>query len=104
MAVDASRRRAPKSSARTLLGRVGHAALDPHLVDRLAPAREDADAVAARGDLVEVLEQRVPREPLEDALAHLVRRLDVERDARDRAERAEADDHAVEVGVAARAP
>ena len=30
-----------------LLGRVGDAALDPDLVDRLAPAGEDADAVAA---------------------------------------------------------
>ena len=29
-----------------LLGRVADAALDPHLVDRLAPAGEDADAVA----------------------------------------------------------
>ena len=85
-----------------LLGRVGDAALDPHLVDGLAPAREDADAVAAGGDLVEVLVQRVPAQPLEHALAHLVGGLDVEGDARHDAERSEADDDAVEVRLAAR--
>ena len=85
-----------------LLGRVGDAALDPHLVDRLAPAGEDADAVAGGGDLVEVLVQRIPAEPLEHALAHLVGGLDVEGDARHDAQRAEADDEAVEVRLAAR--
>ena len=37
------------------------ALLEPHLVDGLAPAREDADGVGAREHLVEVLEQRAPR-------------------------------------------
>ena len=86
--------RAPKSSSRAARR---DAALDPHLVDGLAPAREDADAVAARRDLVEVLGQRLPGQALEDALAHLVGRLDVERHPRHHAERAEADDQAVEV-------
>ena len=80
-----------------LLGRVGDTALDPHLVDGLAPAGEDADAVAAGRDGVEVLVQGVPAQPLEHALAHLVRGLHVEGDARDHAQRAEADDDAVEV-------
>ena len=85
-----------------LLGRVGHAALYPDLIDRLAPAREHADAVATRDDLVEVLVEREPAEALEDALADLVGGLDVECDARDRAERAEPDDQSVEVWVPSR--
>ncbi len=84
------------------LGRVGHAALDPHLVDRVTPARQHAHAVAGAGDRVEGLEQPVPRELLEHTLAHLVGGLDVEREAGDDAERAEADDETVEVRVAAR--
>ena len=85
----------------SVLGRVGHDALDPHLVGRLAPAGEDADAVAERGDRVEVGEEGVPREALEHALADLVGGLGVERHPGHRAERAEPDDHPVEVRVAA---
>ena len=47
-----------------------------------------------------MLEQRFPAKTFEDALAHVVRRLDVERDARHHAQRAEAHDQAAEVGVA----
>ena len=65
---------------------------------RLAPAREDADAVARA-------EHRPARashgQALEHALADLVGGLDVERHARHHAERAERDDHAVEVRIAA---
>src|SRR3712207_8779100 len=39
------------------LGLVRHPALDPDLARGLAPAGKDADAVATRGDLVEVLEE-----------------------------------------------
>ncbi len=96
MALDGRRARAEE-----LLGRI-RAALDPHLVGDLAPAREHADAVAGAGDRVEVLEQLVPGQPLEHALGDLVGRLGVEHDPRHRAERAQPDDHAVEVLVAAR--
>ncbi len=80
------------------------AALHPHRVQRRAEARDDADAVTGAGDGVEVLAERVPREPFEDPLAQLERGLDVERDARDDAERAEVHDRALEVGVAALEP
>jgi hypothetical protein len=83
-----------------LLGRVRDTALHPHLIRGLAPAGTDADAVAAGGDLVEVLEQGVPGEALEHALSHLVGGLDVERDPRDRAQRAKRDHQAVEAAVA----
>ena len=49
-----------------------------------------------------MLEQRIPFESFEHTLAHLVGGLDVERDARDGADRAEPHDQPVEVGVAAR--
>ena len=49
-----------------------------------------------------MLEQVVPAEPLEHALAHLVGGLDVERDPGDRADRAEADHEPVELGIATR--
>ena len=83
------------------LRRVGRPALDPHLVHRPTPARQHAHALTGGGDLVEVLEQPVPREVLEDALPHVVGGLDVERQASHHAERAEADHQAVEIGVAA---
>src|SRR5215216_6248361 len=79
----------------------GHAALQPHLVDGVAPAREDADAVAARSDLVEVLVQGVPDKSLEHPLADVVGRLDLEGEARDGAECAEPDYESLEVGVPA---
>jgi len=49
-----------------------------------------------------VLVEREPPEALEDALADLVGGLDVECDARDRAERAAPDDQSVEVRVPSR--
>ena len=63
--------RAPNRSGARRLRRGADARLDPHLVDVVAPAREHAHAVAGGEDRVEVLGQRVPREPLEHALAHL---------------------------------
>ena len=75
-------------------------ALDPHLVDRVLPVGEDADAVPARDDLVEVLAERVEGQALEHPLPHLEGRLHVQGEAGDGAERAEPDHHAVEVGVA----
>jgi hypothetical protein len=92
-----------KRAEQAVLGRfrrLAHPALDPHLIGRRAPAREHAHAVAAPLDRVEVLEQCVPAESLEHALAHVVGGFDVEREARDRAQRAQADDEAVEVGIA----
>src|ERR687893_2948839 len=74
-----------------------HPALDPDLIYGLAPAGKDADAVAARGDLVEVLEEGLPAQALEDPLAHLVGGLDVEGDPGNRAERPEPDHEPVEV-------
>ena len=87
--------RAPKSASRG--GGPPVRLLEPHLVHGRAPAREGADGVGAREDLVEVLEQRVPGQPLEDVLADLVGGLDVEGDPRDRPERAERDDVPLEV-------
>ena len=55
-----SRRGAPNRSARSCSGSSVTRLLTHTWSTRLAPAREDADAVAARDDLVEVLEQRVP--------------------------------------------
>src|SRR5215218_1035291 len=43
-----------------LLGLISDPALDPDLIDFLTPASKDADAVAARDDLVEVLEEGLP--------------------------------------------
>src|SRR5205807_8030774 len=77
-----------------------HAALDPYLVGGLAPAGVHADAVAGGHDLVEVLEQRLPAEPLEHSLPNLVGGFDVQGDTSDSAECAQPHDHAVEVGVA----
>ena len=71
------------------------ATLDPYGVSHTLPAREHADAVSARSDLVEVGKQRLPGNLLEDLLAHLVGRLELERDSRDGAERTEPDDGAV---------
>ena len=94
--VDARRR-----GAEQLVGqRRRRPGLDPDLVDGLAPEREHTDAVAARGDGVEVLEQRLPAQPLEHPLADLERRLDVEHHPRHGGDRAESDDDPIEVRVA----
>ena len=63
MPVDGGRGR-PEQLVEELLGVAGDPALDPDLVDRLAPAGEHAHAVAGGGDLVEVLVQGVPCERL----------------------------------------
>ena len=75
-------------------------ALDPYLLIRLAPAGEDADAVAAGGDLVEVVVERLPAEAFEHPLLHLVGGLHVQGDPGDCAEGAQSDHQTVEVGVA----
>src|SRR5581483_4835343 len=67
-----------------------------------APERECAHAVAGGHDPVEVLKQSTPGKPVVDPLADLVVTLDVERDAENRAEGAQADDETVEVVIAAR--
>ena len=99
MPVDGGRDGAEEVAAHGLRS-LRHAALDPHLIRGLPPAGEHADAVAARCDLVEVLGQRVPAKALEARWRTAVGGLDVQRDPGDRAERAEADDEAVEAGVA----
>ncbi len=78
--------------------------LHPHHVDRVEPAREDADAVPGGHDLVEVLGQGVPAQVLEDALPHLEGGHDVQGEPDDRAERAQPHDRSVEVAVAPRHP
>ena len=66
--VDRRRRRRP---------RLGDPPLAPHLVDDgAAPPREQADAVARRGELVEVVAQRGDRQALVHVLSDAVRRLD----------------------------
>ena len=91
--------------ARRLCGGVADPALEPHLVDAdVGPPGEEADAVGAARDRVDVLGQRLPAEPREDVLAHVVGRLDVEGHGGDDAEGAERHDAALEVGVAARHP
>jgi hypothetical protein len=78
------------------------AALDPRGAQRLAaPVGEQAHAVGGIHDGVEVGERAVPRQPCVRVLPDQVRRLDVEGDADDDPERAEADGHPVEVGVLA---
>ena len=66
------------------------ARLDPYLVDLLrgVPPRERADGVAAREDRVEVLKERLPGEPFEHSLAHLVGGLHIQLDPRNRPDRA----------------
>ena len=67
-------------------------ALAPHLVDdRPAPPREQAHAVARRGERVEVVAQRGDRQALVHVLPDAVRRLDRERQARDDTQRAQRD-------------
>src|SRR5689334_15887580 len=78
---------------------VVNAALDPDLFHGLAPATERAYGVAARENRIEVLEQRVPPQPLEHPLAHFVGRLDVERDPDEGPDRAETYHEALELGV-----
>jgi len=77
------------------------ATLDPQRAGVLAPEREHADAVAGGRELVETLLDGSPGQALIDALADRIVRLDVEPDARHRAERAERDHGAVEVLLAA---
>src|SRR5579875_1161008 len=72
-------------------------ALDPDLLIGLTPAREDADAVAAGSDLVEVIVKRLPAQSFKHALFHLVGWLYIQGDASDRAEGAQSDYHTVEV-------
>ena len=75
-------------------------ALDPDLLDRVAlPVGEQADAVAARHDLVEVRFERGQRQVAIHVLADVEGGLNVQRQPGDDAERAEADDRAGE-GVA----
>ena len=89
--------RAPNSSSR------GEPARDLTHTEAVSSQRVNTLTLSpAARDLVEVLEQRVPRQALVDALGDLVGGLDVERDARDDSERAQADHETVEVRVAAR--
>src|ERR687890_1108797 len=83
-----------------LLGLISDPALDPDLIDCLVPAGKDADAVAARDDLVEVLEKGLPAQAFEDPLPHLVGWLHVQGDPGDRTESAKPDHEAVEIGLA----
>src|SRR5215216_6813745 len=83
-----------------LLGLISDPALDPDLIDCLVPAGKDADAVAARDDLVEVLEEGLPAQAFKDPLPHLVGWLHVQGDPGDRTERAKPDHEAVEVWLA----
>ena len=97
MALGGSGPRAEQVGGRGL--RRGDTALHPHLIDLIAPACEQADAVAAGEDRVEMLSERVPRQPLEHPLTDLVGRLDVECHARHDSGRAEPDDESIEAGV-----
>ena len=79
--------------------------LHPDLADRrLVPHREQADAVGALEDRVQVGFDRRPRKLLEDVLAEDERRDHVERHAGHEAERSEAHNGAVEIFVAATEP
>ena len=80
------------------------AALDPDLFHDLTPVGEEAHAVGDRGDLLEVLLDRVPAQPLVHALLDLVGRLHVKGDPRDHAECPQPDHHAIEVRIAPRHP
>jgi hypothetical protein len=62
------------------------AVLDPDHLHVVAQEGEQADAVAAPGDLVEVLVEGVPGQPLEHPLLDFERGLDVEREPGDRTE------------------
>src|ERR1700758_4954613 len=63
----------------------------------MLPVGEEADAVAAAEDLVEVVLEVVEGKILIDGLCDLKRGQQVERDAGDNAERAEADNGAEEL-------
>src|SRR5215472_4944839 len=80
----------------------GDSLLHPRLTDqRVAPGREQADAVAAREYLVEVLVKLVEPHVLVDVLADVVGRLDVERQADHDPERSKRHDGPGEVVSAA---
>ncbi len=68
---------------------------------RTLPVVEDADAVAEAQHGLELVEHRLPGEVPVDVLPHPVARLDVESDPHDDPERAEPDDQALEVRIAA---
>ena len=76
---------------------IGLTSLEPDLIDVVAsPVGEEADAVGAAHDLVEMLAQRRDREILVDLLADGERGLKMQREFRDDAQCAEADDGAFE--------
>ena len=92
--------RAEQVGAQRVAGR--DAGLAPDLLDGVAgPVGEEAHGVGAAGDLVQVRQRRRPRQVDVDLLRDVVRGLDVEGHAGDHAERAERDDGAGEVVVAA---
>src|SRR5579875_1553683 len=80
--------------------RVIHPALDPDLLIGLAPASEDADAIAAGSDLVEMVIKRLPTEVFKHPLLHFVGRLHVQSDARDCTEGTQSNHEAIEVRIA----
>ena len=86
--------RAPKNSCAAVERRpLLDAALDPDLVDpALLPIGEQADAVAGRDDVLEVISDLRHRQIEVHVLSHRERRLHVQRDLGDDAERAETDD------------
>src|SRR5579875_3452369 len=80
--------------------RVIRPALDPDLLIGLAPASEDADAIATGSDLVEMVIKRLPTEVFKHPLLHFVGRLHVQSDARDCTESTQSNHQAIEVGIA----
>src|SRR5579875_2297350 len=80
--------------------RVIRPALDPDLLIGLAPAREDADAIATGSDLVEMVIKRLPTEVFKHPLLHLVGGLHVQSDARDCTESTQSNHQAIKVGIA----
>src|SRR5262249_35254018 len=76
------------------------AALHPDLVDALVlPVGEEADAVGARYDLLEVIFQPRQGQVFVHVLPHLERGNNVERDLRDHPQAAEADNRSLELRV-----
>ena len=97
---DCAERRVPARTALTGADTYADAALAPHLCHRLpAPVGEQADAVSAAEDTVHIVEHRRPRQSRVHLLHDVVRRLDLERQRDDDAQRAEPDDRAGQLGV-----
>ena len=82
------------------MGALVYTAFDPNLGRAMIlPVGENADAVAAREDIVQVMFKLREREVFIHHLSHLKGRLHIERDLGDNTEGSKSDDGAKEIGT-----